>query len=98
MARPSRKKPKDETQPPADAGPAPEATSGAGAPESWLPPPESVVSEFEFVSPSGRRYEAIRTNERDAYDPPERPKKARRPKAKGKTGPKPKRKRKPPEA
>jgi hypothetical protein len=28
-----------------------------------------------FLSPAGRRYRILRTNERDAYDPPDKPEK-----------------------
>ena len=38
-----------------------------------LPDPSSVVAETVFVSPKGRRYRILRTDEKDAYDPPERP-------------------------
>lgn len=46
------------------------ATSNPG-----LPDPASVVSEKMFLSPAGRRYRILRTNERDAYDPPDKPEK-----------------------
>jgi hypothetical protein len=35
------------------------------------PAPESIVSESVLVSPTGKRYRVLRTNERDAYDQPE---------------------------
>ena len=38
-----------------------------------LPDPSSVVAETVFVSPKGRRYRILRTDEKDAYDPPNRP-------------------------
>jgi hypothetical protein len=40
-----------------------------------LPDPEEIVAEHSFVSPKGKRYRVLRTNERDAYeedDGPER--------------------------
>jgi len=38
-----------------------------------LPDPSSVVAETVFVSPKGRRYRILRTDEKDAYDRPEGP-------------------------
>ena len=38
-----------------------------------LPDPSSVVAETVFVSPKGRRYRILRTDEKDAYDPPKGP-------------------------
>jgi hypothetical protein len=34
------------------------------------PAPESVVAESTFVSPKGRVYRILRTNQTDPYDPP----------------------------
>jgi hypothetical protein len=34
------------------------------------PDPETVVSESKFVSPKGRVYRILRTNQTDPYDPP----------------------------
>lgn len=42
----------------------------AGSPRAGLPDPDSVVSEEEFTSPTGRRYRILHTTERDAYDEP----------------------------
>ena len=36
-----------------------------------LPDPKTVVSERTVISPKGGRYRIIRTNEKDAYDPPD---------------------------
>jgi hypothetical protein len=38
-----------------------------------LPDPGAIVSETVLVSPKGRRYRILRTDEKDAYDPPENP-------------------------
>jgi hypothetical protein len=35
-----------------------------------LPSPETVVSEAIFISPKGRVYRILRTNQTDPYDPP----------------------------
>lgn len=45
----------------------------AAAPRAGLPDPDSVVSETELTSPSGRRYRVIRTTEKDAYEEPTPP-------------------------
>ena len=46
------------------------------------PDPETVVEEIPFTTPSGETITILRTNQRDAYDPPEeepeRPKKVKR--------------------
>ena len=34
------------------------------------PAPESVISQSTFVSPKGRVYRILRTNQTDPYDPP----------------------------
>ena len=39
-------------------------------PGKALPSPDSVVSEVIFISPKGRRYRILRTNQTDPYDPP----------------------------
>ena len=43
-----------------------------------LPNPASVVSETTLRSPAGRTYRVLRTNERDPYDPPDKPDPKRR--------------------
>jgi hypothetical protein len=62
-----------------------ETTPGQDAERPGLPDKESVVSEKTLVSPKGRRYRILKTNERDAYDPPVEPapRKKRRRRAKG---------------
>jgi len=39
-------------------------------PGKALPSPDSVVSEAIFISPKGRVYRILRTNQTDPYDPP----------------------------
>jgi len=39
-------------------------------PKKVLPSPDSVVSEAIFISPKGRVYRILRTNQTDPYDPP----------------------------
>jgi hypothetical protein len=39
-------------------------------PRKALPSPDSVVSEAIFISPKGRVYRILRTNQTDPYDPP----------------------------
>jgi hypothetical protein len=39
-------------------------------PRKALPSPDSVVSEALFISPKGRVYRILRTNQTDPYDPP----------------------------
>ncbi len=46
--------------------------------EGVLPPESSIVSEDKFTSPSGQQYRILHTNETDAYDTPEPPKRKRR--------------------
>jgi hypothetical protein len=43
-----------------------ELAARQGAP--GLPDPEEIVAERSFVSPKGKRYRVLRTNERDAYE------------------------------
>ena len=50
-----------------------EKTSPSERARPGLPDPSSVVAETAFVSPKGRRYRILRTDEKDAYDPPEWP-------------------------
>jgi len=42
-----------------------------------LPDPSSVLAETVLVSPKGQRYRILRTDEKDAYDPPAQPEKER---------------------
>lgn len=55
-----------------DRGAPPEATSPdpANVTRRRLPQPEDVVAEATLVSPKGRRYRVLRTDERDAYEDP----------------------------
>jgi hypothetical protein len=70
---PSEDQGNPEQSPPAGAPGAPEASRRPG-----LPAPESVVSETEFTSPSGRSYRIIHTNEVDPSDERKRAKGRRR--------------------
>jgi hypothetical protein len=48
-------------------------TSPPGKARPGLPDPEEIVAERSFVSPKGKRYRVLRTNERDAYEEDDRP-------------------------
>jgi hypothetical protein len=52
-----------------------ESTQGKSRP--GLPNKASVVSEKTFISPKGKRYRIIRTDEMDAYDAPVSPEEQR---------------------
>jgi hypothetical protein len=39
-------------------------------PGKVVPSPDSVISEAVFISPKGRVYRILRTNQTDPYDPP----------------------------
>jgi hypothetical protein len=39
-------------------------------PGKTLPSPDTIVSEAILISPKGRVYRVLRTNQTDAYDPP----------------------------
>jgi hypothetical protein len=43
-----------------------------------LPAPDSIISETTLTSPKGNVYRILKTDERDAYDPPAPSKRARR--------------------
>lgn len=43
--------------------------------QEGLPHPDSVVGTEEFVSPKGRKYTILKTNEVDATDKPRKPRK-----------------------
>jgi hypothetical protein len=64
----------------------PEEDAPPGEPEvsrqPGLPAPESIVSETEFTSPSGRSYRIIHTTEVDPGDEPKRAKGRRKRKKK----------------
>jgi hypothetical protein len=54
-------------------GPGPEDgadRSRHARPGKALPSPDTVVSEAIFISPKGRVYRILRTNQMDQYDPP----------------------------
>jgi hypothetical protein len=41
-----------------------------------IPSPDTIIASSTIVSPKGRVYRVLRTNQVDPYDPPIRPKKA----------------------
>ena len=85
--RPKKKAPRPSEaapgEPPAGEG-RPGIVGPTGGPEvprrPGLPAPESVVSETDFTSPTGRKYRIIHTTETDPKDKPEpkRPKRGSR--------------------
>jgi hypothetical protein len=56
-------------EPDEPSGP-PEDSTEAEKERPGLPRKESRVSEKPFVSPKGKRYRIIKTDEKDAYDEP----------------------------
>ena len=54
---------------------------GPASPPAGLPDPDSVISEAEITSATGRRYRVLRTTEKDAYEEstPPSPEKPARP-------------------
>ena len=59
-------------RPPRSGGPQ-EPGNQAPPPRPGLPKEDSVVEEKPFVSPKGRRYRILRTDETDPYDKPADP-------------------------
>ncbi|HEX8000399.1 MAG TPA: hypothetical protein VF528_18600 [Pyrinomonadaceae bacterium] len=47
-------------------------------PRAGMPAQDSIISETTFVSPKGRTYRIIKTNEIDAYDDEPQPTRKRR--------------------
>ena len=47
-------------------------------PRAGMPAQDSIISETTFVSPKGKVYRILKTNEMDAYDEPLPPQKRRR--------------------
>jgi hypothetical protein len=45
--------------------------------QTGMPAADSVREVVEAQSPSGAKFQILKTTERDSYDPPARPKKAR---------------------
>lgn len=62
---------------PREGGPQVPGSQAPPPPRPGLPKEDSVVEEKPFVSPKGRRYRILRTDETDPYDkpagPPKRP-------------------------